>query len=132
MHFDFSSSFIAATASGKGGVGKTMATVNMAESLAAQGYRVALIDADLGLSNCAALLNEQVPATAMDVLREQSYVPDLFHTTESGITLVTGADEPDPHIPDWSLLYPVMDEIIRHLRSSHDFILIDTPRARPT
>lgn len=127
MHFDLSSSFIVATASGKGGVGKTMATVNLAESLTAQGYQVALIDADLGLSNCAALLNERVPASALDVLREQSYVSDLFQTTESGITLITGADEPDPHIQDWSLLYPIMDEIIRKIRTNHDFILIDTP-----
>lgn len=127
MNFDLSSSFIVATASGKGGVGKTMATVNIAESLAAEGHKVALIDGDLGLSNCAALLNEQVPASALDVLKEKSYVSDLFQTTESGITLVTGADEPDPHIDDWSLLYPVLDEIIRKLRSNHDFILIDTP-----
>lgn len=127
MHFDLSSSFIVATASGKGGVGKTMATVNLAESLTAEGYQVALIDADLGLSNCAAMLNEQVPASALDVLKEQSYVADLFQTTEAGITLITGADEPDPHIQDWSLLYPIMDEIIRKLRTNHDFILIDTP-----
>jgi flagellar biosynthesis protein FlhG len=127
MNFDLSSSFIVSTASGKGGIGKTMATVNMAESLVAEGHKVALIDADLGLSNCAALMNEQVPATALDVLREQSYVDDLFQTTGSGITLVTGADEPDPHIRDWSMLYPVMDEVIRKLRSNHDFILIDTP-----
>ncbi|MGD8427254.1 MAG: P-loop NTPase, partial [Balneolaceae bacterium] len=98
MNFDLASSFIVATASGKGGVGKTMTTVNMAESLNAQGFRVALIDADLGLSNCAALMNEQVPATALDVLKERSYVSDLFQTTQSGITLVTGADEPDPHL----------------------------------
>lgn len=127
MNFDLSSSFIVSTASGKGGVGKTMATINMAESLAAEGHRVALIDADLELSNCAALMNEQVPATALDVLKEQSYVSDLFQTTESGITLVTGADEPDPHIQDWSLLYPVLDELIRKLRTNHEFILIDTP-----
>jgi len=127
MNFDLSSSFIVATASGKGGVGKTMATVNLAESLTKQGYDVAIIDADLGLSNCAALLNEQVPASALDVLQERSYVSDLFRNTSSGITMVTGADEPDPHIEDWALLYPVLDEIIRKLRINHDFILIDTP-----
>lgn len=127
MNIDLSSSFIISTASGKGGVGKTMVTVNLAESLRHNGHSVALIDADLGLSNCAALLNEQVSATALDVFRKQSYLSDLFQTTTSGITLVTGADERDINIGDWELLFPVLDEIIRKLQTNHDFILIDTP-----
>lgn len=126
MNIDLSSSFIISTASGKGGVGKTMVTVNLAESLRSNGHSVALIDADLGFSNCAALLNEQVSATALDVFRKQSHLPDLFQTT-SGITLVTGADERDSNIGDWELLFPVLDEIIRKLQNNHDFILIDTP-----
>lgn len=126
MHYEHAT-FIVAVASGKGGVGKSLAAVNLAETLNRQGKKVALIDADLGLSNCAALLNEKVPATAMDVLMEEAYPEDLFTTTGSGITLVTGADEPDAHLQDWSLLYPILDEAIRTLRREHDFIVVDTP-----
>lgn len=104
-----------------------MITVNLAKSLQKNGYKVALIDADLGLSNCASLLNEQVSATALDVLRERSYLSDLFQTTASGMTLVTGADERDASINDWEVLFPVLDEIIKKLQTNHDFILIDTP-----
>ncbi len=38
-------------ASGKGGVGKTTVTVNLATALQAIGKRVMLLDADLGLAN---------------------------------------------------------------------------------
>lgn len=121
------SSFIVSLASGKGGVGKSVAAVNLAETLIRKGQKVALVDADLGLANCATLMNEQVPATAMDLLREECYPKDIYGRTESGITLVTGADKPEPHLRDWSMLYPVLDDAIRVLRGDHDFILLDTP-----
>jgi len=116
--------YIIATSAGKGGVGKSLLSVNLAETLVSMGHRVALIDVDLGMSNCAALLNETVSVTANDVAKNQASIQDIIHETNSGLLLITGADTT---LYDEDHIYPVLDNIIMKLRYQCDFIIIDTP-----
>lgn len=127
MNYQTNSPYIISTASGKGGVGKSISSVNIAEQIKNLGYKTAIIDADLGFSNCSTLLNEFAPGSVYDVMQGTCGVSDIFLTTKSGITLVTGSDEPDAEITDQIPMYNILDRVIRILSKDHDFILIDTP-----
>ena len=83
-----------AIVSGKGGVGKSIVSVNLAETLVEMGYSVALVDVDFGQDACALLLNESPEASVLEyachtVLKEQ-----VIHRTIAGITLLQGALDP--------------------------------------
>jgi len=51
---------VIAVTGGKGGVGKTNITLNMAISMAKQGKRVMVFDADLGLANIDVMLGIRI------------------------------------------------------------------------
>ena len=59
---------VIAIASGKGGVGKTMVSANLAVSLAARRKKVVLFDADLGLANAQLALGQRSPFNFSHVL----------------------------------------------------------------
>ncbi|MFN7294194.1 MAG: P-loop NTPase, partial [Lysobacteraceae bacterium] len=59
---------VVAVASGKGGVGKTNVSVNLATALAALGEQVMLLDADFGLANVDVLLGLTPKQTLADVV----------------------------------------------------------------
>ena len=72
-----------AIVSGKGGVGKTVITANLAARLASGGRRVLVVDADLGLANLDILLDVEPEFTLLDALHGiQSPEKILMHTVE--------------------------------------------------
>lgn len=60
--------YVLAIASGKGGVGKTLTTVNFAMSASLQGLKVLILDGDMGLANVDIVLGLRAKYNIRDVL----------------------------------------------------------------
>lgn len=69
---------VIAVTGGKGGVGKTNVSVNLAMALAELGRRVVLMDADLGLANVDVQLGLRPRATLADVLADECELRDVL------------------------------------------------------
>lgn len=78
-------------ASGKGGVGKTNLSVNLAIAYARTGKRVMVMDADLGLANVNIMLNIIPKYNLYHVIRKQKTMKDIILDTEYGIQILAGA-----------------------------------------
>jgi flagellar biosynthesis protein FlhG len=82
---------IIAVTSGKGGVGKTNLSVNMALAFARIGKKVIVMDADLGLANVNVMFNEHPKYSLYHVIKKQKTMREILVETEYGISILAGA-----------------------------------------
>src|SRR4051812_31168341 len=82
---------VIAVTSGKGGVGKSNISVNLAIQLAAAGKRVVLLDADLGLANADVLCNIDLPCNLSHVIARKKELNEVMVKGPGGFHLIGGA-----------------------------------------
>ena len=78
-------------ASGKGGVGKTTISTNLAVALAEAGHQVMLFDGDLGLANAQLALGIQAEYNFSHVISGEKSLKEIVVRGPSGIYVVPGA-----------------------------------------
>ena len=117
---------VIAITSGKGGVGKTFVSANLAAALAKLGLRVLVLDADLGLANLDVVLNLYPKTTLHDVFTGKAKLEDAIVRAPGGFSVLLAGSG----MVEYSRLTPevrgdflrIMGGLVPH----YDVVLLDT------
>lgn len=117
---------IIAVTSGKGGVGKTFVSANLAAALTRRGHRVLVLDSDLGLANLDVVLNLHPKITLHDVFTGRAPLEEAVIQAPGGFSVVLAGSG----MVEYSRLTPsVRSEflnVLRTLAPRYDVVLLDT------
>ena len=117
---------VLAVTSGKGGVGKTFLSANLAAGLSARGKRVLVLDADLGLANLDVVLNLFPKVTLHDVFTGKVQLDDAILPAPGGFSVLLAGSG----LVEYSRLTPEVREqllrIVETIAPRYDYILLDT------
>ena len=115
-----------AVTSGKGGVGKTFISANVAAALSRRGQRVLVLDADLGLANLDVVLNLHPKTTLHDVFTGKCDLEAALLPAPGGFSVLLSGSG----LVEYSRLTAEVREhlldIIEKMKPRFDWILLDT------
>lgn len=117
---------VMAVTGGKGGVGKTNVSLNLAISLAKQGKRVLVLDADLGLANCDVLLGLRVDKNLSHVLRGECTLDDILVTGPYGVKIAPATSGSQSMAELGTTEHAGLIRAFSELRTEIDTLIVDT------
>lgn len=117
---------VIAVTGGKGGVGKTNVTLNLAMAMAQMGKRVLVLDADLGLANCDVMLGLRVEKNLSHVLAGDVDLDDILIEGPFGIKIVPATSGTQSMTELSPAEHAGLIRAFSEMRTAFDVLLVDT------
>ena len=117
---------VIAVTSGKGGVGKTNISVNLAASLSLAGQRVMLMDADLGLANVDVLLGLEPHFDLQHVISGEKSLDEIIVEGPLGIHVVPASSGVERMAELTSVEHASLISAFSELEQPIDVLIVDT------
>lgn len=117
---------VIAVTSGKGGVGKTSLSVNLALQFREQGKRVVILDADFGLANVEVMLGIRPVYNLADLIFDNKSIEEIITEGPMGIGFISGGSGVQDLVNlDKEKLKKLIAKLVK-LDSLYDIVIIDT------
>lgn len=117
---------IITVSSGKGGVGKTNFSLNLSITLAKKGYKVAVLDADIGLGNIEILSGTSVSGTISDIINKDKDIMEILSEGPEGVKIISGGSGlKELTLTNEYNMLRIIGELNK-LQRVFDYIVIDT------
>jgi len=117
---------VISVASGKGGVGKSSISVNLAISLGKLGVRVLVVDADFGLANVDVMLGVTSKYDVSHFLRGEKTLHDIIQLGHEGVRFISGGSGVNDLLNMGEEQLAGLISGLVHIEAPIDFIIIDT------
>ena len=118
---------VLAVTGGKGGVGKSNVTINLAIELGKLGRNVLILDADLGLANIDVLCGIQPQGTLSEVLRGESSLDEIVVQIDEQVRLLPASSGASKVASLTQAEYGGLIQAFSNMKAPIDTLIIDTP-----